>query len=764
MLETMADRFGVNKKELARMVQMQDAAESNISKVRKRLVSLYVSRGEKWKAMFERQQNIQKQQTTLQAKLQSLQSCAYRLQDAAKANQTESARLTQEKNALSSAIQVLEDSVRDRPAGVSGAIAAAVQVMQQRFDGIKGCLCALIWTSERYVAAASAVMGESLRNTIVVQSRNDAVNVVRYFEAQKLPVVVCEILDEITAQHTSDGSLSDVVLCEDEIKPLVQKLFGSWVLAANVQEAATRPRSGCNCVTLDGIVFANSGEVSRKPPASVRVATSQSLAHGLVASAQCSPDVVGKQEELQRSHARQRQLNAMLANAKQSGGSSAAELTQVTREYTDTKKRLTALAASSATVERSHPSTGEIAAIVALSQAMFDNCSSACIAANRQQLVEMAMQHTRELAERKQLQASLSCSKKKAAGLRKQLEQIGQLLKESNARRDDDVDRLREAKAELQELRAAKSRTRKEMKRAQTLFCAKQAEVDKVIEESEALASRVETLVLQQATCRQRLLECVDPMNASGVATKEVEMWKRELKTLSEINLTQFQDAIDREAALLCSEKELLDQRKGKLNFDALERDRSTRMRLEVVRGTLHSVRQEQETLLTLATDLEKQRHQQFVEGMAKLNAGISVVFRQFAEHGDASLSYSSHPLLTFSEGVMLNVRPDRTAGWKPFPSLSGGQQALAWLALCLAIQSHFPAPFYLFDEIDAALDVVNAQRVAACISNAARHAGSQFIVVSLRPEMYEQYSILGVYSSNGTTRTMLCELKEAQK
>lgn len=50
--------------------------------------------------------------------------------------------------------------------------------------------------------------------------------------------------------------------------------------------------------------------------------------------------------------------------------------------------------------------------------------------------------------------------------------------------------------------------------------------------------------------------------------------------------------------------------------------------------------------------------------------------------------------------------RPDRQR-WRAFAVLSGGQQALATLALCFALQAAFPSPFYFFDEIDASLDTV---------------------------------------------------------
>ena len=50
----------------------------------------------------------------------------------------------------------------------------------------------------------------------------------------------------------------------------------------------------------------------------------------------------------------------------------------------------------------------------------------------------------------------------------------------------------------------------------------------------------------------------------------------------------------------------------------------------------------------------------------------------------------------------MFCCRPDRHK-WRAFRMLSGGQQALATLALSFALQAAFPSPFYFFDEIDCA-------------------------------------------------------------
>ena len=65
---------------------------------------------------------------------------------------------------------------------------------------------------------------------------------------------------------------------------------------------------------------------------------------------------------------------------------------------------------------------------------------------------------------------------------------------------------------------------------------------------------------------------------------------------------------------------------------------------------------------------------------------------------------------------------------------LSGGQKSIVALALIFAIQRCDPAPFYLFDEIDAALDAAHRGAVADMIHRLSSDA--QFITTTFRPEM----------------------------
>eukprot|EP01000_Liburna_glaciale_P002915 NODE_2115_length_549_cov_833.176000_g1610_i0.p1 GENE.NODE_2115_length_549_cov_833.176000_g1610_i0~~NODE_2115_length_549_cov_833.176000_g1610_i0.p1 ORF type:complete len:123 (-),score=28.83 NODE_2115_length_549_cov_833.176000_g1610_i0:150-518(-) len=65
---------------------------------------------------------------------------------------------------------------------------------------------------------------------------------------------------------------------------------------------------------------------------------------------------------------------------------------------------------------------------------------------------------------------------------------------------------------------------------------------------------------------------------------------------------------------------------------------------------------------------------------------------------------------------------------------LSGGQKSLVALSLIFAIQCSDPAPFYLFDEIDAALDPQYRQSVAALIKEQSQEA--QYITTTFHNEL----------------------------
>ena len=96
--------------------------------------------------------------------------------------------------------------------------------------------------------------------------------------------------------------------------------------------------------------------------------------------------------------------------------------------------------------------------------------------------------------------------------------------------------------------------------------------------------------------------------------------------------------------------------------------------------------------------------------------------------------------------------RPDSRT-WRSFQQLSGGQQALAALALSLAVHSTFPVAWFLCDEVDAALDVLRASHLADYML----HSSTQFIVVSHKPQVFEKANMLCLLYQAGGSSTGCC-------
>lgn len=89
-----------------------------------------------------------------------------------------------------------------------------------------------------------------------------------------------------------------------------------------------------------------------------------------------------------------------------------------------------------------------------------------------------------------------------------------------------------------------------------------------------------------------------------------------------------------------------------------------------------------------------------------------------------------------------LHVRVAFGGVWKEsLTELSGGQRSLLALSLILALLLFKPAPMYILDEVDAALDLSHTQNIGQMIRTHFAH--SQFIVVSLKEGMFNNANVI---------------------
>ncbi|WP_456375140.1 chromosome segregation protein SMC [Methanocaldococcus sp.] len=153
---------------------------------------------------------------------------------------------------------------------------------------------------------------------------------------------------------------------------------------------------------------------------------------------------------------------------------------------------------------------------------------------------------------------------------------------------------------------------------------------------------------------------------------------------------------------------------------------------------------------LQLMKELENKKKDVFMEVFKKVSKNFEEVYKEIGGIGKLSLENEENP---FEGGILIDASP-RGKKLLSLDAMSGGEKSLTALAFLFAIQRLNPSPFYILDEIDAALDVKNVSLIADMIKNASKK--SQFIVISHREQMVSKADVVyGVYMKNGLSKVV---------
>ncbi|XP_065657312.1 structural maintenance of chromosomes protein 2 isoform X2 [Hydra vulgaris] len=139
-----------------------------------------------------------------------------------------------------------------------------------------------------------------------------------------------------------------------------------------------------------------------------------------------------------------------------------------------------------------------------------------------------------------------------------------------------------------------------------------------------------------------------------------------------------------------------------------------------------------------LIKELDEQKNQKLREAWIQVNKDFGSIFSTLLPGANAKLSPPEG--LGVLDGLEVKVCFGNV--WKEsLTELSGGQRSLVALSLILSMLLFKPAPIYILDEVDAALDLSHTQNIGQMLRAHFRH--SQFIVVSLKDGMFSNANVL---------------------
>ncbi len=177
----------------------------------------------------------------------------------------------------------------------------------------------------------------------------------------------------------------------------------------------------------------------------------------------------------------------------------------------------------------------------------------------------------------------------------------------------------------------------------------------------------------------------------------------------------------------------------GSVNVGAIEEYKEVGERYEYLNGQLTDVEKSKTELEKIIEELTGKMAEKFREQFRLINNEFGLTFKDLFDGGKAELVLDD-PQDVLECNINIKVQPPGK-NVQNIDLLSGGEKGLAAIALLFAILKINPAPFCIFDEVEAALDDVNVSRYASYVRNMTNN--TQFILITHRRGTMEEADIL---------------------
>ena len=199
----------------------------------------------------------------------------------------------------------------------------------------------------------------------------------------------------------------------------------------------------------------------------------------------------------------------------------------------------------------------------------------------------------------------------------------------------------------------------------------------------------------------------------------------------------------------------------GRVNPLALEEFAALEERYNFLSTQLEDVKAARADLLSVVADVDARILQVFAEAYTDVEREFTTVFESLFPGGEGRLLLTD-PNNLLTTGIEVEARPPGKR-IKRLSLLSGGEKSLTAVAMLVAIFRARPSPFYVMDEVEAALDDVNLQRLIVLFEQL--RAQSQLIVIThQKPTMEVADALYGVTMRDDGITTVISQRMRGQE
>ncbi|MCL2446727.1 MAG: chromosome segregation protein SMC [Oscillospiraceae bacterium] len=805
-LQTQADSLAQRTHEIAEEIAQrniaQSASDSSMAELNQRIETLEQTEQsgqtliqESEDALAQANALLNKHREDVTSAQNSLQGYQLRAENrAAKAEEAQT-QLTRMQNNLDQArakAKMLRD-LEQNMEGYTGAVRAVMKEAQRgNLRGLHGTLSQRIDVDAKYSAAIETALGAALQ-FIIADTEAEAKRSIEYLKRAGAGRATFLPLNAIKAQPFTEKGLdncdgfvamaSELVRTDAKYTQVIASQLGRIVVAEDMDSAIAMARQYNNrlrIVTLDGQVIHPGGSMtggSRGQGAGILSRASE--------IARLQKDCVELEKNLAEQAERTKKLTEEAAEAQAActglQGDLARALEEVIRQESAVQSLSTRLTDLHAAQD---DRAGEIAAakqrITQLEQARQMNDEQAqALQTDKHKLEEQHVQLLEQLQaltrEREMLSQGEATLRLELLAVEKDVESREELAAGLRQRKLGQTGHDNELQAEQEQLEQANLDTQAQIAALQTSIVQlrEQAEQGKLAVQE--LAAQREQLQAQAETQRrEEKLHLEQREKFSGDLARQEE------------RRAAAQHALDSAAAKLYDDYEItpreaevqgytlsdptaagieLNEVAGKIralghiNVGAIEEYKEVRERYDFLGQEVADIEQSRDELTRMIAELTGKMSERFHEHFAKINRYFGQTFQDLFGGGQAAL-VMDEPLHVLESSIEIRVQPPGK-NVQNIDLLSGGEKGLAAIALLFAILKATPAPFCIFDEVEAALDDVNVTRYARYVRRMTKN--TQFILISHRRGTMEEADVLyGVtMQEEGVSKLLEMKTKE---
>jgi len=361
----------------------------------------------------------------------------------------------------------------------------------------------------------------------------------------------------------------------------------------------------------------------------------------------------------------------------------------------------------------------------------------------------------------------------------KSIETIKKKLTKAESKQAKLKETVAESKAKLAELESKLDQTRNDeasmedgVRDAQTDYKTSQKEVTKLnqsLTNEEANLERLrakqhETLQMARVEEAELPLTNDDPTETSSQLSKKLDynVLRRDLKQRrSDREGVKIHKKFEADLIKLTSQIEAMAP-----NMKAGEAFDSVMDQLEECNEDFSKAKEEAREAAKAFNGIKKERTERFNTAFQHIADSLTNFYKDMTKSSKHPLGGKAYMSLEDTEepyngGIKFIAMPPMKR-YRDMEYLSGGEKTIAALALLFAIHSYHPAPFFVMDEVDAALDNINVLKLCNYIRQRSRDF--QCIVISLKDMFYEKsQGLVGICRDvkSNSSRTLTLDLSK---